>query len=413
MPALNRRQIETGIAALVAIAAAVVGITTRESTRALGPKFITVQRIARLKEPVYLTQPPGPGSQLYIVQRQGAVRIVSADRLLPRPFLNLHGLVNPNVSGETGLSSIAFPPNYARSGLFYVAYTDRRNELRIVEYRRSSHEPLVADPASARTVISIPEPTSKRHGGLIAFGPDGHLYIGAGSGSPAGAFTYVAQNTNVLLGKILRIDPQASGARPYSVPADNPFVGRPGRDEIWAYGLADPWRFSFDRPTQTVGIADVGGLRFEEIEFLPIAKARGANFGWSAYDGNALAKGGVPRSETVAPAIAYPRRRMDCTVIGGYVVRDPRLARIRGRELLGRYLYGNRCTGRLYGFRPRPGRSAGKLQSFGFGFRHLNSFGEDANARIYVLTDKGPSRHGKPTLGSVYRLVPNRKEVSG
>ncbi|MFL5908869.1 MAG: PQQ-dependent sugar dehydrogenase [Solirubrobacterales bacterium] len=412
MPALSRRQIETVIAALVAIAAAIVGITTRESTRALGPKFITVQRIARLKEPVYLTQPPGPGPQLYIVQRQGAVRIVAADRLLPRPFLKLHGLVNPNASGETGLSSVAFPPDYARSGLFYVAYTDRRNALRVVEYRRSAQNPLVADPASARPVISIPEPTSNRHGGLIAFGPDGYLYFGAGDGSPAGDLRYFAQNKKLLLGKILRIDPAASGSRPYSVPADNPFVGRPGRDEIWAFGLSDPRSFSFDRSTHTIGIADVGGLRFEEIEFLPVAKARGANFGWPAYDGPAPAKGGVPRAETVLPAIAYPRRH-GCTVIGGYLARDPRLARIRGRELLGRYLYANRCTGKLYGFRPRPGQAPGKLQSFGFRFRYLNSFGEDGNARIYLLTDKGPARHGKPTLGSVYRLVPNRKEISG
>jgi glucose/arabinose dehydrogenase len=412
MPALSRRQTETVVAALIAIAAAIVGITTRESTRALGPKFITVQRIARLKEPVYLTQPPGPGSQLYIVQRQGAIRVVSADRLLPRPFLKLNGLVNPNPSGETGLSSIAFPPNYARSGLFYVAYTDRRNALRVVEYRRSARNPLVADPASARPVITIPEGTSDRHGGLIVFGPDGYLYIGTGDGSPGGGAGYVAQNKNLLVGKILRIDPAAAGSDPYSVPADNPFVGRPGRDEIWAYGLGDPRRFSFDRSSHTVGIAEVGGLRFEEIEFLPIAMARGANFGWPAYDGRALFKGGVPTAETVLPAIAYPRRR-DCTVIGGYVVRDPRLARIRGRELLGRYLYANHCTGKLYGFRPRPGQTPGKLQSFGFRFRYLNSFGEDGNARIYVLTDKGPARHGKPTLGSVYRLVPNRKEISG
>jgi glucose/arabinose dehydrogenase len=407
------------------VAAAVVGISTREATRTLGPKFVTVQRIARLKEPVYLTQPPGPGSQLYIVQRQGTVRVVSADRLLPRPFLKIGKLIGPGARGEQGLTSIAFPPDYARSGLFYVAYTDRQNALRVVQYRRAAQNPLVADPSSARDVISIPEPTPNRHGGLIAFGPDGYLYIGAGDGSPAGDPGNVAQDTNLLLGKILRIDPQPPPARSpsgkqvrsatsdrYSIPADNPFVGKPGRDEIWAYGLADPRRFSFDRGTHSIAIADAGDQRFEEIEYLPIAKARGANFGWPAYDGTVPFRGGIPRSQTVLPALAYPRRR-GCTVIGGYLVRDSRLTRIKGRELFGRYLYGDRCSGKLYAFRPRLGQRPGKLRSFSFRFRYLVSFGQDNGGRIYVLTKKGPARHGKPTLGSVYELVPNRKEVSG
>jgi glucose/arabinose dehydrogenase len=410
MPALSRRQIETVIAALVAVAAGVIGITTKESARSLGPKFVTVQRIARLKEPVYLTQPPGQGSQLYIVQRQGTVRIVSGNRLLARPFIKLGKRVGPAAGGETGMTSIAFAPDYARSGRFYVAYTDPRNALRVVQYRRSAANPLVADPASARDVIAIPEPTPHRHGGLIAFGPDGHLYIGAGDGSPAGDPANVSQDRNLLLGKILRIDPSPAGG--YSIPADNPFVGKPGRDEIWAYGLADPRRFSFDRSTQTIGIADVGDARFEEVEFLPIDRARGANFGWPAYDGFVLFKGGVPRDQTVLPAIAYPRRG-GCAVIGGYLVRDPHLERIKGNEIVGRYLYGDRCTGRLYAFRPRPGRTPGKLRTFPFRFRYLTSFGQDRDGHIYVLTEKGPARHGKPTLGSVYELVPNRKEISG
>jgi len=184
------------------------------------------------------------------------------------------------------------------------------------------------------------------------------------------------------------------------------------RAEVWSYGLGDPRRFSFDRPTQTIAIADVGDRDFEEIEFLPLDESRGANFGWPAYDGRAEFRGGIPRSETVLPALAYPRRRA-CAVIGGYVVRDQRLARIKGPEVLGRYLYGDRCSGKLFAFRPRAGRPPGKLQSFQFRFRHLVSLAEDKDNRIYVITEKGPRRHGKPTLGSVYRLVPIRKEVSG
>jgi glucose/arabinose dehydrogenase len=395
------------VAALVAIAAGVVGIATRESSQALSPKFLTVDRVARLKEPVYLTQPPGPGGQLYVVQRHGTVRVVSADRLLARPFLKIGDLIQPGASGgEQGLTSIAFPADYARSGVFYVAYTNRRNEFVVAEFRRSAGNPLVADRSSRRVVLTIPEPTPDRHGALIAFGPDGYLYVGAGDGGTASA----AQNLASLRGKLLRIDPRSGGA--YSIPSRNPFVAKAGRDEIWAYGLGDPRRFSFDRPTGTIAIADVGNERFEEIDFLPLADSRGANFGWPAYDGLAPFRGGVSASQAVPPAIAYPRRRA-CAVIGGYVVRDPRLARIKGPELLGRFLYGDRCSGRLFAFRPRPGEAPGKLRRFRFQFRHLVSLAEDNENRIYVLTEKGPRRHGKPTLGSVYRLVPNRKEVSG
>jgi glucose/arabinose dehydrogenase len=395
------------VAALVAIAAGVVGIATRESSQALGPKFLTVERVARLKEPAYLTQPPGPGAQLYVVQRQGTVRIVSAERLLRRPFLKIGDLIEPSPSGgEPGLTSIAFPPDYARSGVFYVAYTNRRNEFTVAEFHRSAGNPLVADRSSRRVVLTIPEPTPDRHGAQIAFGPDGYLYVGAGDGGTGSA----AQNLASLRGKLLRIDPRSGGA--YSIPAGNPFVAKAGRDEIWAYGLGDPRRFSFDRPTRSIAIADVGNERFEEIQFLPLADSRGANFGWPAFDGVAPFRGGVRASAAVPPAIAYPRRR-GCTVIGGYVVRDPRLARIKGPEVLGSYLYGDRCSGRLFAFRPRPGKPPGKLRGFHFRFRHLVSLGEDKEHRVYVLTEKGPRRHGKPTLGSVYRLIPTRKEVSG
>ena len=159
-----------------------------------------------------------------------------------------------------------------------------------------------------------------------------------------------------------------------------------------------------------MGIADVGDERYEEIEYLPIDKARGANFGWPAYDGFVALHGGLPRTQATFPAIAFPRRR-GCAVIGGYLVRDPRLTRIRGRELNGSYLYGVRCSGKLFAFRPRPGRRAGKLRSFRFRFSNLTSLGVDNGGRIYVLTLKGPHRHGKPTLGSVFRLVPVRKEL--
>jgi hypothetical protein len=239
----------------------------------------------------------------------------------------------------------------------------------------------------------VPETRPERHGGFITFGPDGFLYVGTGDGSAPGDPGRVAQDPRQLRGKILRVDPLS-----------------PAKPEIWASGLGDPRRISFDRASHSVGIADVGDERYEEIEYLPVDKARGANFGWPAYDGFVVLQGGLPRDLATFPAIAFPRRR-GCAVIGGYLVRDPRLTKIRGRELNGSYLYGVRCSGKLFAFRPRPGRRAGKLRSFRFRFRNLTSLGVDNGGRIYVLTLKGPYRHGKPTLGSVFRLVPVRKEL--
>lgn len=409
MPSVNRRRIETVIAALVAIAAAIVGLTNREQTT-VGAKFVALERIARLKNPVYLTQPPATDSQLYVVQKGGAVRVIANDHLLRRPFLDIRPLVKARgIRSEPGMASIAFPPDYARTGDFYVSYTDHRDELVVARYRRSASDPLVSDPASGVTILRVREPTAAHHGGTLVFGPNGHLFVGTGDGGPAGDPHTAAQDRNSLFGKILRIDPASSG---YTIPADNPFVGRPGRDEIWAYGLRNPRAISFDRTLGTIAIGDVGNERYEEIDLVPISKSRGANFGWSAYEAFAPFRGGLPRRDTVLPAIAY-RHGPGCAVAGGYIVRDSRLARIRGREIFGDYVFGDYCTGRVYGFRPRAGRRAGKQRSFRFDARYLTSIGEDNARRIYLITERGPTHKGKPSLGSVYRLVPHRKEVPG
>jgi glucose/arabinose dehydrogenase len=387
-----------------------VGITA-PSGRTLGAKYVALQPIARLKNPVFMTQPPGPGSQLYVAQKGGAVRVIANDHLLRRPFLDIHRLVRARgVRGEPGMSSIAFPPDYPRTGLFYVSYTDNRDALVIASYRRSASDPHVADPASGQAILRIPEPTPAHHGGTLAFGPGGYLYVGTGDGGPAGDPHRVAQDANALLGKILRIAPTATG---YVVPADNPFVGQRGRrPEIWAYGLRNPRSISFDRVTGTIAIGDIGNRRFEEVDYLPVQRSRGANFGWPAYEAFAPFRGGVPRRDTVLPAIAY-RHGTNCAVAGGFVVRDPHLARIRGREIYGDYVFGDYCSGNLYGFRPRAGRRAGKQRAFRFGLRTLTSIGRDNSGRVYLVVERGALHKGKPSLGSVYRLVPRRKELPG
>ena len=402
-PAPNRRRIETVIAALVAVGAAIVGLTANEG-RTLGAKYVALERIAYLKNPAYLTQPPGAGSDLFVVQKGGVIRVISDDRLLRRPFLDIGSLVQAHGRrSEPGMTSLAFSPDYPRSGLFYVAYTDHRDELILAAYRRSASEPGLADPSSGRVILRIPEPIPAHHGGLAVFGPDGHLYVGTGDGGRE----RTAQDTESLLGKVLRIDPTASG---YTVPGDNPFAGGPGRDEVWAYGLRNPRGISFDRVMDTVAIADTGDRRFEEVNYLKVAASRGANLGWPAFEAFAPLRGGLARHDTVQPGIAY-RHDPGCAVAGGFVVRDSHLARIRGREIFGDYIFGDYCTGNVYGFRPRAGRRAGKQRTFRFGARYLTSIGRDNSGRIYLLTERGPSRKGKPSLGSVYRLVPHRKEL--
>jgi Glucose / Sorbosone dehydrogenase len=368
-----------------------VGITA-PGGRTLGAKYVGLERIARLKNPVFLTQPPGPGSQLFVVQKGGAVRVIANDRLLRRPFLDIGPLVRARgVRSEPGMSSLAFPPDYPRTGLFYVSYTDHRDALVIARYRRSPGDPLVADPASGQTILRIPEPTRVHHGGTLAFGPDGFLYVGTGDGgSPA-----AAQDPHGLLGKLLRLAPAAGGP-----------------PEIWAYGLRNPRSISFDRVNGTIAIGDVGNRRFEEIDYLPLESSRGANFGWPAFEAFAPFRGGVRRRDTVLPAIAY-RHGPGCAVDGGFILRDPHLAHIRGREIYGDFVFGDYCSGNLYGFRPRAGRRAGKQRTFHFRLRTLTAVGRDDSGRVYLIVERGPRRKGKPTLGSVYRLVPRRKPIPG
>jgi Glucose / Sorbosone dehydrogenase len=388
----------------------VIGLGNRDDER-LGPKFLTLEKVGRFNEPVYLTQAPG-GDELYVVEKPGRVVIVGRDGKTRRqPFLDLRRTVEDSgKGGEQGLLSIAFPPDYADSGLFYVSYTDRRDALRIVEFKRKEGDSLMADRKSARLVLRIPQPTTKHHGGHLVFGSDHYLYVGAGDGGPSGDPQNNAQNKRVLLGKLLRIDPAQGRRKPYSVPKDNPFVGGPGRDEIYSYGLRNPWRFSFDRVTGVLTIGDVGNDRYEEINILPAAKARGANFGWAGFEANYELKPGlVPRGRTVRPVLAYPHGP-GCAVTGGYVIRDPRLSRIAGREVIGRYVFGDFCSGRLFAFRINPS-GRGRERRFRFMLPSLTSFGEDRAGRIYLIQQQGPPRNGKPTPGAIYRLDPARKRA--
>jgi glucose/arabinose dehydrogenase len=353
---------------------------------------VALQRIGSFDNPVYVTGAPGFPQLLFVVEQLGRVLALEGGR--QRTFLDIRGLVQ--YGGERGLLSVAFPPDYARSKRFYVYYTDRAGAIRVDEFRRRT--PTRAAFESRRAVIRIPHSENANHnGGQLQF-LDDLLYLGTGDGGSGGDPPNNAQDKEVLLGKLLRIDPRAKGGRPYSVPANNPFVGKAGRDEIYSYGLRNPFRFSFDetRKPPRVAIGDVGQNQFEELDYLTVEKAGGANFGWDAFEGFSKyddENSGTPDpGGTVKPIFAYGRSRGGgtCTIIGGYVVRDPRLPGLRGR-----YVYADLCEGQLRSLVPHLKRASGD-RKLGLRVESPSSFGEDQRGRLYVVSLEGP----------IFRLVP-------
>jgi glucose/arabinose dehydrogenase len=367
--------------------AATPGATATPSAAARG---VRLRKVADFAAPVYLTSPPGDRQRQFVVEQEGRVMIVRDGRKLGTPFLDIRDQVT--AGGEQGLLSIAFPPDYAQSGLFYVYFTDDAGDQRIVEYRRRDAEH--ADPGSARLVLRMADSEVNHNGGLLLFGPDGLMYVGTGDGGGGGdehGRRGNGQSLGSLLGKILRIDPRAGGGRPYQVPGDNPFVGRSGaRGEIYAYGLRNPWRFSFDRRTGDLTIGDVGQNAWEEIDFVRRGAVRGANFGWRPFEGQARFAPGESAPGHVRPVIVRSHEAGNCSITGGVIVRDPALAGLRGR-----YVFGDFCKGRIQSARLSPGRARG-VRRTSLRVESLSSFGEDDQGRVYAMSLDGP----------VYRIVP-------
>jgi glucose/arabinose dehydrogenase len=341
-------------------------------------------KVGSFSEPVYVTSPPKDERRLYVVERAGRIRVVQDGRIRATPFLDIRSQVESGGT-EQGLLSVAFAPDYAQSKRFYVYFTDDQGQQRVVEYRAAS--PGRADPASGRLVMRMADRESNHNGGLLLFGPDGHLYIGTGDGGGSGdehGPRGNAQNLSSPLGKILRIDPAEKGGDPYSVPSDNPFVGRAGaRPEVYAYGLRNPWRYSFDRKTGDLSIGDVGQNEIEEIDFVRRGKGRGANFGWRVFEGRSRHASGEAAPGAIAPVITTKHSDGNCSITGGVVVRDPR------SPLAGRYVYGDFCRGKvLSATLARP--KAKRVRSTGLSVPSLSSFGEDARGRVYLVSLQGP-----------------------
>jgi glucose/arabinose dehydrogenase len=350
---------------------------------------VALKRVGSFDAPVYVAGAPGFPELLFVVEQPGRIVVLRGGHRLRKPFLDLRDQVN--YGGERGLLSVAFPPDYARSKRFYVYYTDADGNIRIDEFKRRTA--TQAARSSQRRVIVVPHPVNSNHnGGQLQFHGE-LLYFGTGDGGSGGDPPNNAQNKDVLLGKLLRIDPRPSGGDPYSVPSDNPFVGKPGRDEIYSYGLRNPFRFSFDG--SRIAIGDVGQNEFEELDYTTLAAARGANFGWDAFEGFSEytdENSGTPDpGGTVKPIFAYGHSRGNsCTIIGGYVVRDPSLEGLRGR-----YVYADLCEGQLRSLVPHLKRASDD-RKLGLRVESPSSFGEDGRHRLYVASLEGP----------VYRLIP-------
>jgi glucose/arabinose dehydrogenase len=340
--------------------------------------------LGRFDEPTYVAAPRGD-KRRFVVEREGRIRVVQGGRVLGTPFLDITDRVT--TGGESGLLSMAFARDYSQSRRFWVYYTDNQGFLQIDQFRASASNRNRADPGSRRSVIRVPHHRSNHKGGQLQVAPDGTLLAGFGDGGAGGDPDENAQNLSRMLGKLIRIRPNPNGG--YSIPADNPFRDRPGaRPEIYAYGLRNPYRFSFDRRRGDLTIGDVGQDEIEEIDFVRgrsggRAALGGYNFGWDTFEGRSRYESGTAPGH-VPPVLQHTHGQGFCSITGGYVIRDRSL----GRGWYGRYVYGDYCDGRLRVSRLR--RPTASTRRTGLSVRNLVSFGEDSRGRVYAVSLDGP-----------------------
>jgi glucose/arabinose dehydrogenase len=351
------------------------------------PVAVGLEEVATgLDFPTYLTSPPGD-SRLFILEKDGAIRLVKDGSLLDQPFLDIRRQVSKGA--EQGLLGLAFFPDYATSGRFIVHYTELSGASRIAQFRVSADTDR-ADPSSETPVLVVSRPGIAHNGGQVVFGPDGMLYIGLGDGDDSDGGR--GQSLGELLAAILRID--VSSGSPYQVPSDNPFVGTPGaRAEVWSYGLRNPWRFSFDPANGDLYIGDVGESDWEEVNYASATDGagRGVNYGWSRMEGTHCLRAGCDQTGLTLPVVEYDHTN-GCSVTGGYVYRGAVLTGFQGR-----YFYADFCGGWVRTFRIEGGVAVEQtewpeLRPGGV----VTSFGQDAAGEIYVLTGQG----------AVFKIVP-------
>jgi glucose/arabinose dehydrogenase len=342
-------------------------------------------KVATVRKPTHITHAGDGSGRLFITEQEGRILVGRDNAVLATPFLDIRDRVS--CCGERGLLSAAFPPGYREKRYFYVNYTDQSGDTVVARYRTSKDNDR-ADPASEEVVLTVKQPFANHNGGQLAFGPDGFLYIGMGDGGSANDPYGNGQKMNTLLGKVLRIDVE-SGARPYAVPASNPFLGRKDAlPEIWASGLRNPWRFSFDRATGDLYLADVGQNKYEEVNVQPASSRGGENYGWNIMEGmHCFRSRTCDASGLVKPAAEYGHGQ-GCSVTGGMVYRGRAFPR-----LVGTYLYGDYCSGRIWGLRKQGSRLiSAELAETKLA---ISTFGEDEAGEIYVADHES---------GAIYRV---------
>jgi glucose/arabinose dehydrogenase len=348
-------------------------------------------RVGRFASPTYLTAPPGDRRRRFVTERDGRVVLLRGRRR--STFLDIRARVQ--TGGESGLLSMAFHPRYERNRRYFVYYVDDAGAIVIAQFR-ATRDGNRTRRGSARQVMRVPHPRFNHKGGQLQFGRDGMLYAGFGDGGGSGDPDRNAQDLSALLGKIVRIDPRPGGG--YRVPRDNPFRGlRGARPEVFAYGVRNPYRFSFDRRTGDMAIADVGQDSVEEVHLLPaVPRLRrprgGANLGWPVFEGRQPFHGGALRGRHVAPVLQRGHGQGSCSIIGGYVLRGRALGALRGQ-----YVYGDLCDARLRVARLRRPRARGD-RAVGVRVPTLVSFGEDGRGRVHAVSLEG----------GVLRLAPRR-----
>jgi glucose/arabinose dehydrogenase len=359
-----------------------------------GTPPLTTTLVARgLDHPVDVQSVAADPSRLFIVEQAGRIRLLKGSTVASQAFLDISGKLGARGT-EQGLLGLAFHPRYADTGRFFVNYTGPSGDTHIAEFTRSA-DPDAADPASERTLLVVDQPFANHNGGGLAFGPDGMLYIGLGDGGSGGDPLGNGQNLATPLGKMLRIDVDRSN--PYAVPPDNPFVSRAGAfPAIWAHGLRNPWRFSFDRGSGDLVIGDVGQSRFEEIDLGLAARHGGENYGWNVTEGNHCYNpaSGCATSGIVFPVVEYGHD-LGCAVVGGIVYRGCRMPGYHGT-----YFFGDHCSAFIRSVRFAGGTASDLTdwtQALGHGIDSISSFGTDSAGEIYIV-DYGD--------GELYKIVP-------
>lgn len=350
------------------------------------PDVLAVVEVATgLTRPLYVTSPPGD-ARLFVVEQGGRIRICGGppgNLFGGETFLDISGRLSRG--NEQGLLGLAFHPDYSSNGLFFVDYTDVGGTTRVERFEVGS-DPNVTDPDSGVPILSISQPFANHNGGHLLFGSDGMLYVGSGDGGSGGDPRGHGQNPTTLLGTILRLD--VDGGSPYRVPPDNPFAGGPG-GEVWAFGLRNPWRFSFDRVDGTLYVGDVGQGEWEEINAVP-ADLAGANYGWNVLEGEeCFRSSSCDRSGFTEPVLVYGHGD-GCSVTGGVVYRGEDVPSLRGR-----YLYADFCSGWIRSFRLDGGRVVDQFELPLGDLGQITSFGEDARSEVYIVS----------RAGTVYRIV--------